>query len=242
VGGIRRIRDSARAAATNPRRYLRGAARLPLEQRAAALITSLPVIQLADLVGVSSDVTVRVGAKAGRHGWSLGTGEQLVLQVLIRARGCQTAFEIGTFNGGTTRLIAETLPEDGKVWTIDLPPAEFDASQAPDDDFSGLQVGAAYRNSTAAGKITQILGNSLEYDFSRYAGMADLVLVDGGHEYANGLTDTKTALRLVRSGGLILWDDFEAYWHGLVSGICDAMCGRRFGTLAGTAFAVYVND
>ena len=226
---------------TSPRRYLRGAARLPLEQQAAARIMSLPVIELADLVDFSSEVTVRFGAKADRHGWSLGTGEQLVLQVLIGARACHTAFEIGTFNGGTTRLIAETLPDDGRVWTIDLPPAEFDSTQAP-DDFSGLQVGAAYGSSAAAKKITQILGNSLEYDFSRYAGVADLVLVDGGHEYANGLTDTKTALRLVRSGGLILWDDFEPYWHGLVNGICDAMRGRRFGRLAGTAFAVYVSD
>ena len=104
---------------------------------------SLPVIELADLVDFSSEATVRFGAKADRHGWSLGTGEQLVLQVLIGARACHTAFEIGTFNGGTTRLIAETLPDDGRVWTIDLPPAEFDSTQAP-DDFSGLQVGAAY--------------------------------------------------------------------------------------------------
>jgi predicted O-methyltransferase YrrM len=241
VGGIRRIGDAAHAAATNPRRYLRGAARLPLEQEAAARIKSLPIVELADLVDVSSDLTVRVGATADRHGWSLGSGEQLLLQVLIRARGCHTAFEIGTFNGGTTRLIAETLPEDGKVWTMDLPPDEFDATQAP-DDFSGMQVGAAYRNSAAAGKITQIIGNSLEYDFSAYEEVADLVLVDGGHEYMNGLADTRTALRLVRSGGLILWDDFESYWHGLVNGICEAMHGRRFGRLAGTAFAVYVSD
>lgn len=236
-----RIGAVVRAAATHPRRFIRGAARLPLEQQAAARIASLPVIELADLVDHASDLTVRVGGGGDRHGWSLGAAEQLILQVLIRTRACRTAFEIGTFNGGTTRLLAETLPDDGRVWTIDLPPAEFDATQAP-AGFVGSQVGLAYRESAAVGKITQILASSLEYDFRDYAGSADLVLVDGGHEYGNGLADTRTALRLVRGGGLILWDDFEAYWHGLVNGICDAMEGRQFGRLAGTSFAVYKND
>lgn len=158
--------------------------------------------------------------------------------VLIRTRACKTAFEIGTFNGGTTRLLAEALPDEGTVWTVDLPPPEFDATQAP-ADFTGSQLGIAYRDSPAAYKIQQILADSLAYDFGAHEQSADLVLIDGGHEYPNGLTDTKTALRLVRPGGVVLWDDFEAYWHGLVTGICDAMEGRRFGRLAGTSFAVY---
>jgi hypothetical protein len=66
------------------------------------------------------------------------------------------------------------------------------------------------------------------------------VLVDGGHEYENGVADTLAALVLVRPGGIVLWDDFEPYWHGLVNGISDAMRGRRICRLAGTAFAVYV--
>ena len=87
-----------------------------------------------------------------------------------------------------------------------------------------------------------MLGDSLEYDFAPYAGQADVVLVDGGHEYVNGLADTRTALQLVKPGGVILWDDFKPFWYGLVNGICDGMGGRRFGPLAGTSFAVYVDE
>ena len=186
----------------------------------------------------ATELEVRLPLKAERHDWSLGAAEQLILQALIKARGCRTAFEIGTFNGGTTRLIAEALPDDGKVWTIDLPPSAFDETQSP-KDFVGSEVGFAHRDSPAAGKITQLFGNSLTYDFSAYRASADLVLVDAGHEYPNGLADSKSALQLVRPGGLILWDDFAPYWHGLVNGICDAMSGRDLGRLVGTALAVY---
>ena len=206
---------------------------MPLEQQAAARIASLPVVELADLIGDVNGMTVNVAPKGERHDWSLGAAEQVILQLLIRARGCSTAFEIGTFNGGTTRVLAEALPEEGRVWTIDLPSTDFDSTQAP-DGFRGAQVGVAYRDSPAVGKITQLFGDSLEFDFAGFESSADLVLVDGGHEYEHGFADTRTALRLVRPGGLVLWDDFEPYWHGLVNGICDAMHGCEFGRLAGT--------
>ena len=238
MSDLRLIGTAVGAASRHPLRYLREAARLPLQQQAATRMSSLPVIELAALTGDVREISVRLTPRESRHDWSLGVAEQLILQVLIRARRCETAFEIGTFNGGTTRVLAETLPEQGRVWTIDLPPNEFDATQAP-ADFAGPEIGVAYRDSPAADKITQILGDSLLYDFSPYEKSADLVLVDAGHEYVNGFADTRTALRLVRPGGLILWDDFTPYWHGLVNGICDAMEGRVFGRLVGTALAAY---
>lgn len=43
-------------------------------------------------------------------------------------------------------------------------------------------------------------------------------------------------------GGVVVWDDFEPYWHRLVNGICDEMGGRTFCRLAGTSLAVYDNS
>src|SRR5919198_709336 len=170
MSDIQLMAGAIRAASKKPLRYLREAARLPLQQQAAARMAALPVVELADLAGDVRETAVRLAPSESRHGWSLGV---------------------------------------------------------------------AYRDSAAAHKITQILGDSVLYDFSPYEKSADLVLVDAGHEYVNGFADTNTALQLIRPGGIILWDDFEPYWHGLVNGICDAMQDRGFGPLAGTSLAVY---
>lgn len=233
------FRDLARAvAATPPRSLARTVVRTPLEAQAAGLLDALPRVELVDITGPIT-LPVTIEPAAARHAWSLGAAEQFVLQAILAGRDVQSAFEIGTFNGGTTRILAEGLPDDGRVTTMDLPPAAFDATQSP-DDFTGVDVGRAYRDSPAAGKITQLFQDSLTFDPSPYAARYDLVLVDGGHEYEHGVADTRSALRLVAPGGIILWDDFNAYWHGLVRGICQEMAGRALGRLAGTSLGVYV--
>ena len=35
-----------------------------------------------------------------------------------------------------------------------------------------------------------------------------MVIVDGGHSYEVAKSDTQNALRLVRNGGIIVWDDY----------------------------------
>ena len=238
MGKWARAKQSLTLAAAHPSRTARGIFRLPLEQDAAARIAALPALELVELVPGGKNYDVTVGLQSARHSWSLGSSEQMILQILLRGRGCTKVFEIGTFNGGTTRLLAESLPDGGKVWTIDLPPTEYDATQDP-AGFTGADVGAAYLLSPAAAKVHQLRGNSLEFDFSEFEGLMDLVLVDGGHEYANGFSDSLTALRLLRPGGVVVWDDFEPQWPGLVCGVCDAMGDHRLARLTKTPFAVY---
>ena len=221
-----------------PGQLARGVARFPLEAQAARLIDALPVLELADVTGAVA-FEMQVQPRSSRHAWSLGASEQLVLQAILAGRKVRTAFEIGTFNGGTTRLLAEGVCAGGRVTTLDLPPLAFDATQRP-DGVRGEGVGRAYRDSPAADRVEQLLADSLTFDPSPYAGGYDLVLVDGGHEYVHGVADTRTALRLVAQHGVILWDDFEPYWHGLVRGICQEMAGRGLSRLAGTSFAVYL--
>ena len=240
ISSARKAFRAARSAVSHPLDFLRSTARLPLERDAARRIATLPEIELADLAP-SATLTVRVPRASGRTAWSLGAAEQIVIQALIASFGCRTAFEIGTCDGGTTLLLAESLPEDGHVWTLDLPPREFDAMQ-PTSPIRGNEVGRAYRGSLRAQNITQLAGDSLTYDFSEYHRSSDLVVVDGGHEYENGFSDSRAALAIVRPGGLILWDDFQPFWHGLVNGICDAMKNRKLARLAGTSLAIHVAD
>src|SRR4051812_6599214 len=159
------IQDVVRAARSAGARDLsRGLARTPVELEATRLLESLPTMELVDITGPLS-FEAKLTASSSRHAWSVGAAEQLILQALMAAKRVRSAFEIGTFNGGTTRLIAEALPEDGRVVTMDLPPALFDATQHP-EGFSGSEVGAAYRSSDAAAKVTQVRADSLTFDFS----------------------------------------------------------------------------
>lgn len=163
--------------------------------------------------------------------------EQLVLQILIATRGVTTVFEIGTFNGGTTAVVAEALPDDGRVVTVDLPDEAFAATQSP-RSFSASDVGAEHRASPAAHKVTQLRVDSLELDTAPWRNWAELVIVDGAHDYEHGYCDTRSALDIVKPGGIVLWDDFAPYWHGLVHGILDAAEDRALSRVAGLPIAI----
>lgn len=60
-------------------------------------------------------------------------------------------------------------------------------------------------------KMTQLIGDSLYYDFSPDVGSIELVVIDARHDEAHGFAYTRSKLALVRANGLILWDDFEPY-------------------------------
>jgi len=231
-----RVGAALSALCRHPYRFAKAAARLPVELDAAALLAALPTVDLAELTG-PGEVTVAVSSDRGE--WSLGATEQMVLASVVKARRITSVFEIGTFNGGTTKLLADSMPEGGHVWTLDLPAAQFDGAQSV-RGFRGRQVGEAFKGTSAEERIEQLLGDSLTMDFSPYHCSAQLVLVDGGHEYENGVADTRAALEIVKPGGVVLWDDFQPYWDGLVRGILDAMHGRPIARLSGTALGVYV--
>ncbi|MHA3704364.1 O-methyltransferase [Jatrophihabitans sp. YIM 134969] len=234
------MRENLLSGGERRRRYLREVGRQPVEAAAAALLAGLPEVELADLVDLEAVPDVAVASAWGRRGsWSLGASERVVLQALVAGRGVREVFEIGTYDGGTTAVLAEALPEDGHVVTLDLPPGAFDASQSP-VDLDGHGVGSRFRASPAASRVTQLLEDSTAFDPAPYAGRFDLVVVDGAHDLEHGLVDTRTALRVVAPGGVIVFDDFTAYWAGLVRGIVTAAAGRGLARLAGTDLGVIV--
>jgi predicted O-methyltransferase YrrM len=190
---------------------------------------------------ISGPVELHLSVTPGEwQPWSLHTTDQWALQAIVIGRHARAVFEIGTFDGGTTRLLAEALPSDGRVVTLDLPPAAFDATQNP-ANFSGEEVGRVYQTSHVRERITQLLQDSVAFDAQPFAGQFDLVLVDGAHDYEHGIADTLTALTLVAPGGVIVFDDFQPYWHGLVRGITTAMRGHHLARLEGTSLGVHVH-
>jgi predicted O-methyltransferase YrrM len=208
---------------------LRASAKAPSVLRADHQLSALRATEVPALLSELGAESLCVTADPEhRHGWRIGPIERRLLQTVAEQSGARTAFEIGTFDGTTTVALAQALPADGEVHTIDLPAEDFDATQHP-DAFTGADVGRAFRDHDAltTASIVQLRGDSTTFDFSPWSGTIDLVLVDGAHDRVHGRADSRTALDLVAPGGWIFWDDADPYWHGLVDGILDVVPADR---------------
>lgn len=146
--------------------------------------------------------------------------EQFVIRALVTILQPRLIVEIGTYDGTTTLALAQSAPE-AEIVTLDLPPVEAGVATVPDeaDHAAASHVGACFRGRPEASRITQVLGDSRTFDFGPWEGAADLVLVDAGHEYEFVKADTESALRLIRHGGTILWDDYDPGWPGVVRAV-----------------------
>ena len=149
------------------------------------------------------------------EGWELPLEECRCLAVLLGRLQPRRVFEIGTFRGRTTRLIAERTPPDAVIYTLDRPWQEWQASypyfvKLPDD-----LIGETFRDAPIRSKITQLYGNSQQFDFRPYYGQMDAVFVDGDHRFDAVRNDSEEALRLVAPGGIVIWDDYQVSQPGV---------------------------
>lgn len=131
--------------------------------------------------------------------YSISIFETQALCMLIRGIDARRVLEIGTMVGKTAVNIAHNLPEDGHVYTLDLP-----------EQRCKHDLGKYVReNEDVSHKITLLCGDSREFDFSPYYDDVDLMFIDGNHTYEYVLSDSENAVRCVRSGGFIVWHDFD---------------------------------
>lgn len=141
--------------------------------------------------------------------------ELSTLAVIAKWVAPAKALEIGTFDGRSALAIAANMPEDGRLWTMNLPPTHADgtANGASYDERLATKVESGYRfkSMPEAKRITQIFGDSTKYD---YTGMGPFqyIFIDGGHGEGIVRQDTTNALNLVDRGkGVILWHDATRY-------------------------------
>jgi predicted O-methyltransferase YrrM len=70
-------------------------------------------------------------------------------------------------------------------------------------------IGRFYRARGLESRVCQVYADSKEWNPSDYsADFFDSVLIDGGHDPDTVINDTRKALTVLRSGGLLLWHDF----------------------------------
>jgi len=163
-------------------------------------------VEIADLFPGTDEVILNGSFHIRAGGATQSLLELGVLAHVARSLRPNNIFEIGTFIGRTTRILAANSPETARVLTIDLPQEQVQHL-----------IGKDYIGTQEASKIVQLVGDSTLFDYSPWHGKCDFVWVDGCHEYPFVLADTAHALRLCRPGGWIGWHDYRqtAWWSGV---------------------------
>jgi caffeoyl-CoA O-methyltransferase len=155
--------------------------------------TDDPSPSLSELIKETEEAT-------GRSWWSIGKIEGKFLQMLVKISGARNAVEIGTFTGYSALIIAAALPEDGSLITCET-------------NEKHAEIALRYfRKSGFARKIRLELRPALE-TLNRLAGSsADFVFIDADKPSYSLYFDQ--AMRILRSGGLILVDN--VFWRNKI--------------------------
>lgn len=185
----------------------------------------IPKLDLSQLVG-TGELNVRLLESSFDDG-NVSLFELFIISVLVRLKKPHTIFEIGTFNGRTTLNLAANSAPAAEIFTLDLPVKDLLNTGFALDEIEKKYVdkpasGARFSNYPEAKKITQLYGDSANFDFSRFENAMDFVFVDASHAYDYVLNDSKVALKMLRGGkGVILWHDYDRseWWPGVVKAL-----------------------
>jgi caffeoyl-CoA O-methyltransferase len=138
--------------------------------------------------------------RTGRLHWSVGRAEGKLLQMLVGISGARRVVEIGTFTGFSALLMAEALPEDGRLVTCESEPSFAAIAQR------------FFDRSPHGRKIRLELGPALESLARMPDGAMDFVFIDADKTaYADYY---EQALRILKAGGLVLADN--VFWRGKI--------------------------
>ena len=140
----------------------------------------------------------------------------LSICALIKDRNASQIFEIGTFDGRTTRAMAMNINQQGHIYTLNLRPDTDTVKLRTDNVDINLSKkvisGERFINTPEEQKITQVWGDSATFDFSAYHNKIDIIFIDGAHSESYLESDTINAMKLIKeNGGIIIWHDAHLF-------------------------------
>ena len=127
----------------------------------------------------------------------VGHLEGAFLRMLVRLIRAKRVLELGTFTGYSSLVMAQALPEDGKLITCDIDPEATEIAKR------------YWKRSPHGNKIELRLGHALE-TLRNIEGPFDLVFIDADKE--NYINYWELCMPKTRSGGLIVIDN--VLWSG----------------------------
>lgn len=148
---------------------------------------------------VCTELEIYTKEKVSMSQMLIGKLEASTLGMMIKMLKAKRVLEFGTFTGYSALAMAEALPDDGEVITLDINPETVDIAK----NF--------WSKSEAGRKITPLLGNAAEL-MNSIEGHFDFVFIDadkpGYESYLNFSLDR------LNSGGAIVCDNM--LWSGKV--------------------------
>ena len=129
-----------------------------------------------------------------------GRVEGRFLQLAAQLSGARYIVDIGTFTGYSALAMAEVLPDDGEILTIEQNPDHAKIAQ----NF--------FNRSPSVFKINLRIGEALEILKTLPDEKTDLVFIDA--DKRNYSAYYRESMRILRIGGLILADN--ALWYGRI--------------------------
>jgi len=198
---------------------------------------------LAGPLGVAGAVPVRADLALCPGARGITLGEALVLCSLVCALRARRVFEIGTYRGWTSYLLASAMPQGGKLFSLELPPGSATAHPLKPRDryeLSAQEVGETFRRRLpAGGEVVQLWGDSATFDFAPWEEAMDLVFVDGAHTHDYVRNDTLAALGMVREGGLVVWHDLKHNCPGVAQVLSRMARSRELYHIEGTSLVIH---
>lgn len=212
---------------------------------------NLPERRLDDLLPGDEAVEVRLPMAAidAADDWTMPLAELAMLGAICARARPRRIFEIGTYTGLSTLVMAVNAPDDAEIFTLDLAPAtrHAHAHGLGVGGFPDFVVGAHFLGGPAAPKIRQLFGDARGFDPAPFRAGVDLVLIDADHTYDFVRRDTEHALAMLRPRGIIVWDDYV--WTdrapecaGVTRCVNELAAIHPVHRVAGTRLAILVGD
>ncbi len=201
----------------------------------------IPSVDAAEYLG---DVEITMRNFFPRDG-NVAIDELIFLAALCRKLAPQVVVEIGTFDGNSTLQLALNAPSSAVVDTLDLPvDVSGTTSNDPEDHkyiASSHRVARRFLGTSAAEKVHQHYGDSLRYDFTKFAecGRPALIFIDAGHSYACVKNDTEKSLSILAEGGTIVWQDYGSVWPDVYEYLVELSSTHDLVHIHGTSLVVF---
>ncbi|TVT97729.1 hypothetical protein EJB05_57016, partial [Eragrostis curvula] len=133
--------------------------------------------------------------------------EAQLLGMLVKITGAKNTIEVGVYTGHSLLATALALPDDGKVVAIDTKRDDYDRIGRQFVEKAGVEHKVDFREGPALDHLAELLAD--DGNLGRF----DMAFVDA--DKPNYVRYHEQLLRLVRVGGLIIYDN--TLWSGTVA-------------------------